>query len=216
MTGFPILIPVNGLDRAKGRLAGILNDDERAMLSLITLETVLHAAGQDAIVLTPDERVAEAARPHARILAEDPKAAGLNGQLEAALAALRAESNPDCVLILHADLPLASPAAIGSLGDMSTPGSIVAVESFDGGTNAMLMRPPGKFRLAYGPGSFEKHREAAHDAGMRVHVNENRELRLDLDTPDDLRELLRAPRGRQGAAGRYLLSIGIEERLERA
>jgi hypothetical protein len=48
---------------------------------------------------------------------------------------------------------------------------------------------------------------------MHVSVNPNRELRLDLDTPDDIVELLRAPRGRQGAAGRYLLSLGVEARL---
>jgi 2-phospho-L-lactate guanylyltransferase len=91
----------------------------------------------------------------------------------------------------------------------------VIVESRDGGTNAMLLRPPGKFGLAYGRGSFELHKNAARAAGMMVKANRNRELRLDLDTPDDIRELLRAPRGRQGSAGVFLLSIGIEERLER-
>ena len=49
---------------------------------------------------------------------------------------------------------------------------------------------------------------------MVVVANHNRELTLDLDTPEDIRELLRAPRGRQGAAGRYLQTIGVEERLE--
>jgi len=87
------------------------------------------------------------------------------------------------------------------------------VSSRDGGTNAMLLCPPARFELAYGPDSFAKHVAAANAAGIEVRTNENRELRLDLDTPDDIRELLRAPRGRQGAAGRYLLSIGIEERL---
>ena len=87
------------------------------------------------------------------------------------------------------------------------------VESRDGGTNAMLLNPPGRFALAYGPGSHAKHRAAAEAAGMAVIANHNRELTLDLDTPDDIRELLRAPRGRQGAAGRYLQTIGVEERL---
>ena len=89
------------------------------------------------------------------------------------------------------------------------------VESRDGGTNAMLLRPPGKFPLRYGPGSYALHKSAAEKAGMTVRANFNRELRLDLDTPDDVRELLRAPRGRQGAAGVFLLSIDVEERLER-
>ena len=79
----------------------------------------------------------------------------------------------------------------------------------------MLFSPPGLFPLHYGPGSYAKHAAAANAAGMSVVANGNRELRLDLDTPDDIRELLRAPRGRQGAAGRYLLSLGIEGRLEK-
>jgi 2-phospho-L-lactate guanylyltransferase (CobY/MobA/RfbA family) len=78
----------------------------------------------------------------------------------------------------------------------------------------MLLSPPGKFPLAYGPGSFAAHESAARSAGLRVIEHNNRELRLDLDTPDDIRELLRAPRGRQGACGVFLLSIGIEQRLE--
>lgn len=216
MTRLPVLIPVNRLDRAKGRLAGLLTDDERATLALITLESVLHAAGGDAVVLTSDKRVAEAACAQARVLDETPRATGLNGQLEHALSTLEREGEAAAVLILHADLPLVSAGAIDALAAMSTPQSVVMVESADGGTNAMLLRPPGRFELAYGPGSFAKHRRAAEAAGLGVHVNTNRELRLDLDTPGDVRELLRAPRGRQGAAGRYLLSIGIEARLGRA
>ncbi|MEO8538996.1 MAG: 2-phospho-L-lactate guanylyltransferase [bacterium] len=211
----PILIPVNRLDRAKGRLASVLSAEERESLALITLETVLHAAGPESIVLTADARVVAAVAGKARVLQESPETAGLNPQLEFALATLIADGTAkNHVLILHADLPLATNEAIENLAAMARPNSITVVESRDGGTNAMLLQPPGRFALAYGPGSFAKHTDAARRTGMRVHTNPNRELRLDLDTPDDILELLRPPRGRQGAAGRYLLSIGIEERLK--
>ena len=214
MSRTPVLIPVNALSRAKGRLAEVLEAEERRMLALITLETVLHAAGNAAIVLTADPDVGAAAG-QARVLAESPSTRGLNGQLEYAVAVLAAEGvAKERLLILHADLPLATHGALETLDELSVPDSAVMVESRDGGTNAMLLRPPGQFALAYGKGSFAKHRAAAEAAGLAIIGNENRELRLDLDTPDDIVELLRAPRGRQGAAGRYLLSIGIEERLE--
>ena len=206
----PVLIPVNDLARAKGRLAGLLSPEEREQLALITLQTVLHAAGPDAIVLTPDERIAGLVAGRARVLMESPKARGLNGQLEFALRELGALAD---VLILHADLPLATQGAVETLWELVTDNSVTLVESGDGGTNAMLLCPPGQFQLAYGQGSFAKHVQAAQAAGMALHLNQNRELRLDLDNPSDITELLRAPRGRQGAAGRYLLSIGIEERL---
>ncbi len=210
-----ILIPVNRLDQAKGRLAALLSTDERETLALITLETVLHAAGVASIVLTADKRVAAAVAGKARILAESGEVAGLTPQLGLAMSALIADGTArERLLILHADLPLATNEAIESLDATATENSATLVQSRDGGTNAMLLQPPGRFALAYGLGSFAKHERAAREAGMAVHANTNRELSLDLDTPDDIRELLRAPRGRQGAAGRYLLSIGIERRLE--
>jgi len=214
VTALPVLIPVNRLDRAKGRLAGLLDEAERETLALITFEAVLHAAGPGAIVLTADEEVARRAGGRARVLKEALALDGLNPQLEAAVAALCAEGTAaDRLLILHADLPLASEGAIATLAEQSIPNSAVMVESPDGGTNAMLLRPPGLFPLAYGTASFAAHRNAAEEAGMTVVSNGNRELRLDLDTPEDIVELLRAPRGRQGAAGVFLLSIGIEARL---
>jgi 2-phospho-L-lactate guanylyltransferase len=216
MTGLPILIPVNGLGRAKGRLAGLLSAEERECLALITLETVLHAAGPGAVVLTPDERVAAHVGGRGRVLREAAGLDGLNPQLELAIATLIADRTVTSrLLILHADLPLATAGAIGTLDDLGAgANTAVLVESGDGGTNAMLLSSPGRFALAYGPGSFAKHRAAAEAAGMVVVANRNRELTLDLDTPEDIRELLRAPRGRQGAAGRYLQTIGVEERLE--
>ena len=215
MNRVPVLIPVNRLSKAKGRLAGLLTPEERKTLALITLESVLHAAGPGAIVLTPDREVATRVRGRARVLDEDPQRQGLNAQLEAAVAALVADGTArEAVLVLHADLPLASAEALETLVEEGAANTAVLVESLDGGTNAMFVRPPGRFPLSYGPGSFALHRDAAKAAGMAVVMNTNRELRLDLDTPNDLRELLRAPRGRQGAAGVYLLSIGIEARLE--
>lgn len=215
MTGLPILIPVNGLGRAKGRLAGLLSAEERECLALITLETVLHAAGRGAIVLTPDERVAAHVGERGRVVREEAGLGGLNPQLERAITTLMADGTVTSrLLILHADLPLATAGAIETLDDLGARAqTAVLVQSRDGGTNAMLVSPPGRFALAYGPGSYAKHQAAAEAAGMAVVANHNRELTLDLDTPDDIRELLRAPRGRQGAAGRYLQTIGVEERL---
>jgi len=213
----PVLIPVNALGRAKGRLAGFLSEDERETLALVTLETVLRAAGPGAIVLTPDARVVAHVHGRARIIDESSGISGLNAQLERAIGLLLKDGTAaEWLLILHADLPLATAGAIETLAGLGAgENTAVLVESRDGGTNALLLHPPGQFGLAYGPGSFARHRAAAEAAGMRVVVNRNRELALDLDTADDLAELLRAPRGRQGAAGRCLQTAGVEARLGR-
>lgn len=214
----PVLIPVNRLDRAKGRLAPLLTEAEREELSLITLETVAHAAGAAAVILTADPRVRERMAGRCRVLGEDPAAEGLNAQLEAAIARLRADGTvADRLLILHADLPLVRGGTLETLdAEDPGPGSAVMVRSRDGGTNAMLLHPPGRFPLAYGPGSFERHAAAARAAGMQVIESRNRELTLDLDTPGDVAELLRTARGQQTAAGHYLLAIGADRRLAEA
>ncbi len=203
-----VLIPVNELGRAKGRLAEMLDPATRASLSLATVGTVVEAvraAGHEPVLLTRDERVRASFEGAASIVDEDPAARGLNAQLESAVARLAATGGLDELLILHADLPLATAAAVREIIDGApAPPSVTLVESPDGGTNAMLVRPPGRFALAYGPGSFALHRAAAEKAGMRVAAIRAPALALDLDTPADVERLMASPEGRNSAAGQVL------------
>ena len=90
--------------------------------------------------------------------------------------------------------------------------SATLVRPGDGGTNAMLLRPPGRFALAYGSGSGDLHEVAARAAGLAVHRADAPALALDLDTPTDVRRLLAEPAGRACGPGRYLIGIGVEGR----
>ncbi len=210
----PVLIPVNRLSRAKGRLADLLEAEERAELALATLKTVLSAV-RDAhlrpVVLTADPRVADVVGGNTEVLLEDPALSGLNPQLERAVAIL----GDDELLILHADLPLATGAAIAAVIAAPAPApSVTIVRSGDGGTNVMFLRPPGRFPLAYGPHSAAAHQAAAaraHVAFLEVH---DHTLALDLDTPDDIRTLLGLEEGRASHAGQLLLAIRAPTRLD--
>lgn len=206
-----VLIPVNRLDRAKGRLATYLAPDQRRELFLATLRTVLDAvagAGCDAVLLTPDREVVRAF-PGVRIVKEEPALSGLNAQLEFALS--RVPPPPAGILILHADLPLVTPAALKRLVAASPEApSATIVRSRDGGTNAMLLRPPGRFALAYGPNSGTLHEHAATAAGVAVRVLDEPALQLDLDTPADLLALLDDPAGAASRAGRLLASFALD------
>ena len=207
-----VLIPVNRLDRAKGRLAALLEPEERAELVRRSLGTVLEAvqgAGLEAVVLTSDEAVRSALPAGIRTLAEEPGLRGLSAQLERAAERL----GVDELLILHADLPLATAEALRDLVEQApTAPSVTLVRPGDGGTNAMLLRPPGRFPLAYGKGSGDLHEASARQAGLAVRRAEAPALALDLDTPADVRTLLAEPAGRECEAGRYLLGIGVEGR----
>ena len=212
MPPLTVLIPVNRLDRAKGRLAALLEPEERAELVRRSLATVLGAvveAGMEAVVLTSDEDVRAGLPAGVRSLAEEPELRGLSAQIESAALRLGVEE----LLILHADLPLATPEALRDLVAEAPPApSATLVRPDDGGTNAMLLRPPGRFALAYGKGSGDLHEAAARAAGLEVHRPEAPALALDLDTPADVRRLLGEAAGRACGAGRYLIGIGVEER----
>ena len=207
-----VLIPVNRLDRAKGRLAALLEPAERAELVRRSLAAVLAAvegAGMEAVVLTSDEAVEAEVPAGVRVLGEDPELLGLSAQIERATGLLGVQE----LLILHADLPLVTAEALRDLiAQAPEAPSATLVRPADGGTNAMLLRPPGRFALAYGQGSGDLHESAAREAGLAVRRADVPALALDLDTPGDVRELLAQPEGRACGAGRYLVEIGIEGR----
>jgi 2-phospho-L-lactate guanylyltransferase len=204
-----VIVPVNRLDRAKGRLADVLTPPQRSELALATLATVLAAVeGTDsrALILSADPAVRDAvAAPH-EAADEDRAVSGLNQQLAAAIRVLDAPG----VVILHGDLPLVTAGALKSVLDAAPAApSVTLVESGDGGTNVMLLRPARIIALHYGRGSAALHRTAAASAGASVTTVEVPEIALDLDTPADIQRLLGSEQGRTSAAGRLLRSWGF-------
>lgn len=215
MTGTPVLVPVNLLERAKGRLSTLLTPAQRRYLATITLRTVVEAANSAAAkvtILTADPAIATL-RLEAEIADESPDVQGLNAQITHWVA--KNAGLPE-LLILHADLPLATAEAIQALCRVVLPSPyVVGVKSPDGGTNAMLLRPPAGLALAYGPGSFGLHRHAAASARYAFCEHVSPSLRLDLDTPGDVDALLSTSAGRASAAGRYLMDIASEANARR-
>jgi len=198
-----VLIPVNRFERAKGRLSERFSAAERAQLAIATFETVaraVHDAGLLSVALTPDPETVRALGLATEVIGESPQLHGLNGQLEGIAPQLGAE-----ILILHADLPLATGGAITAFLEAAGGAEAALVRSGDGGTNAMLLRPPGRFPLAYGANSFAAHDAAARAAGLTVAHIESPALALDLDTPADIAALLETSAGRESAAGRLIL-----------
>ena len=93
-------------------------------------------------------------------------------------------------LILPSDLPLLNFASLNEIirAGRHTPSIVISpCRRFDG-TNALLLRPPGLIDFSYGPGSFEKHRQAAQAVGIEPVIYQSATIALDLDVPDDLKE----------------------------
>jgi 2-phospho-L-lactate guanylyltransferase len=197
-----VLIPVNSFGRAKGRLSELYTPELRAQLAITTFTTVATAvrdAGLLSVALTPEPDAVRALGAASEVIGESPRLHGLNAQLEGLVTQLGDE-----VLVLHADLPLATGVALSGFLEAAGQAEIALVRSSDGGTNAMLLRPPGRFPLAYGANSFTAHDTAARAAGLSVVHVESPALALDLDTPADIELLLSTAEGRATLAGQLL------------
>jgi 2-phospho-L-lactate guanylyltransferase len=205
-----IAVPVKSLERAKGRLAGVLEPLERAALTLAMLEDVLDAClaqpGWQTWVISPDEAILEvSSRRRARPVVEgDPGLGAAIHQVE------EESAGADALAVVLGDLPLLTPEALGAV--LQTLGPVVAAPSeSDGGTNVLLRRPPGIIPPRYGTASFRKHREAADLRDIPFAEVRGPELGFDVDRPEDIPRVLRdGSRTRTRAA---CLEMGLPGRL---
>jgi 2-phospho-L-lactate guanylyltransferase len=96
------------------------------------------------------------------------------------------------VFVLPADLPCLTKDDLMSFLALvhEAPCVVISPDRRDNGTNALLVAPGGLIKYDFGPGSFARHCAQALEKGARLEVIRNRNITLDLDTPDDL-ELLK-------------------------
>jgi 2-phospho-L-lactate/phosphoenolpyruvate guanylyltransferase len=182
------LVPVKALAQAKGRLGPWLNPIERRLLTIAMLEDVVAAlqavAGLERpAVISPDREIwrRAAAMGCAVVEEEQASAADLNRSLAGAAASVAAGEG---LLVVAADLPLASASAIRRVIEAAALAPVVVVPSRDGaGTNVLAWRDPASFAPAFGPGSAARHLRAP--GAVRL---DDQGLALDVDTIGDLRD----------------------------
>jgi 2-phospho-L-lactate guanylyltransferase len=92
------------------------------------------------------------------------------------------------VLVVASDIPLLRAQDIREMLAMATvpPTVVLATDRRQNGTNIMLVRPAGLIPYSYGPGSFQRHLEAAQQLGVDPQVYESPTVALDVDVPADL------------------------------
>ncbi|MFN8490234.1 MAG: 2-phospho-L-lactate guanylyltransferase [Caldilineaceae bacterium] len=190
-----LLAPVKPFAESKSRLANALAPAARAALSqelLARLLTCAREAGVLAGVAVVSRDPLALAQAQAVGFASVPE----NGQ-DLNLALTQASQyavlhGADAVLVLPADLPFVSAEDIRQLYTLgqAQPG-VVLTSSPDGGTNALLLRPPGLMPFAFGVNSFAQHCALAQKAGATIQVFESSTLAFDVDRPEDLASLQR-------------------------
>jgi 2-phospho-L-lactate guanylyltransferase len=188
------IVPLKGLDRAKQRLSGELDAGARIELVAWMLARVLAACTAShvvsrVVVVTGDAQGEQMARE----LGAEPlreRAPGLNAALATADEHLR---EAESTLVVAADLPLASGRDLDAMHAAAPLGDCVVVApTRDGGTGALLRRPPDVVVPAYGPRSARAHLAAARAAGVPAVRLDLPRLALDIDTPSALAALREA------------------------
>jgi 2-phospho-L-lactate/phosphoenolpyruvate guanylyltransferase len=197
-----LIVPVKPLAQGKSRLSPLLSASQRHRLSRdLLVQTLTAATGVDllagVLVISRDEEALTLARTAgAMILAEEARPVDngddpedpLNWALRQARMAAMTQG-ADAILVLPADLPLLSAEEIRNFAERGKDlaQGLVIAGSGDGGTNALLLKPPHIVDFAYGPRSFQEHIRRAEDAGLPVHIVDSATLALDLDSPEDFR-----------------------------
>jgi 2-phospho-L-lactate/phosphoenolpyruvate guanylyltransferase len=194
------LVPLRAPGAGKTRLASRLTVEQRAALAGAMLADVCHAlegVPVDRVVVAAGgaSAVAAAAALGVEVIHDPPGRPGLDASLRAAASRLRPAGT---LLVVTADLPRLTPADVRAVLDAD--GEVVVAPTLDGGTGALLRRPPGVIETAYGPGSAARHLRLARAAGVRASTVRRPGLSHDLDTWDDLHHLRATDAGPATAA----------------
>jgi 2-phospho-L-lactate guanylyltransferase len=175
-----IVIPYRG--DAKRRVSSSL----RAAVAVAMLGDVVEAAlavGR-VLVVTDDPAIV----PSGAEIVADP-GAGQGAAVVAGLALVEGHA-----LVMNADLPAATPAALTVLASSG----LALVQASDGSTNALSLPDPSVFAPLYGPGSADRFRRHAPFETVSIP-----ELEADVDSDADLERIGL----RLGARTRALLAV---------
>ncbi len=168
------IVPLKSLYLAKGRLSGVLEPAERATLASQMSDHVLAT-------------LREAGISPVRVVNGD---LDLNADVTEAARLAQAQGATDLLLVM-ADLPYLAAADVAAMIEAGRRSPVVIAEAKDGGTNALLLRPPSVLRFAFSreTPSAASHAEQARAAGIEPAILCRPGLAQDIDTPRDLAAL---------------------------
>ncbi len=192
------VIPVKQISQAKQRLSPLLSTEERRDFFSAMLEDVLSMMVkidffEKIILATNCSHAISIAGRHGITHFETWPDDGLNQAAGETVNHLLENGIRDMFLI-PGDIPLITEEEINSVlkAHPSAP-SLTIIPSRDKlGSNCILLSPPSRMPLKFGPDSYFRHQEIAQTNGLKVNPMEFPGFGLDIDEPKDLFELLKA------------------------
>lgn len=192
-----ILIPVKNLQNAKQRLSPLLDASARTQLAQTMLADVVTAVAvsrcDDVALVTSDHFAVDLARQHSfQIIRDDSNVSESDAIAMATQVCI--SRGVDTTLVLPGDIPLIGAEDIRAIYEHAPERGSLLVPSFDKrGSNAVLRRPAALFPLRFGNDSFMPHLAAAIATNTSCVVLSLPCIGLDVDTPEDLKQLAIAP-----------------------
>jgi 2-phospho-L-lactate guanylyltransferase len=193
-----ILIPVKDLSNAKARLSPLLTPQQRTTLAQTMIEDVLYTlhawpARPEVAVVSSDPFTTYTARSLKFRVIEDRENRGETEAIEMATEVCVKEGVQE-TLVIPGDIPLLRVWELERIMEMAPGEGSVLVPAFNGrGTNAILRRPAALFPLRFGNDSFQPHLQSAQATALDCIVLDLPGISLDVDTPEDLKQLLATP-----------------------
>jgi len=181
-----VVIPVKAFEQAKDRLSSVLSAEQRILLARATALGVLESVrGASVFVVCDNPEVSQWATSNGATVVYQSQP-GLN---VAAHEGISAAHEYERVMIVHSDLPL--PSRLRELLSSTVASNTVTIvpDRHRDGTNVLIIPSGVGFTCHYGAKSFEAHTAEATKRGLPLHIVEDDELALDIDTPDDLNAL---------------------------
>ncbi len=206
MSTVAAILPAKQFETAKQRLSPTVQlGNRRALVESMFSDAMLALRRVPSIdqifVVTSDPVASQIAAGHDTIVVEDTasshsEATQLGIARALAMGATRA-------LLVPGDCPLLDPTELEQLITRPVPErSVLIVPDRHGeGTNALLLTPPDAMPPAFGEGSCQRHTDLAVSHGAVPEVVRLPSLALDIDTPEDLDELMEMFATTRGRAG---------------
>ena len=210
------VLPYKGATNAKRRLSPVLDQNERATLVSIMIRDVIQALRSadsiDKIVLLSKSPLAEKLAFDYGLVLYEEKSNNLVDALVEVSNWLIVEHKAPSTFIVPGDIPLITPQAVDRAAANHHDVTIIP-DRFSIGTNGLICTPPNAFPYVFDGKSFAPHCDAARKSGLHLNTDRILEFELDIDTPDDLAELInRAP---ESHTGQFLIRTdGYQELTE--
>ena len=196
------VVPYKGASNAKRRLASVLNQSERSALVLTMVRDVIQALKaskhiEDIVLMSKSPTAQQLAADFDLTLYREKSSTLVDALIEVSdwlVMTHKASSS----FIVPGDIPLITRESVDVVISNHREVTIIP-DRILVGTNGLITTPPNAFPYVFDGKSFSPHCAAARECGFLPNIDRIPEFELDIDTPEDLKELaIRAPDSNTG------------------